>query len=112
MARKDDLLPGTLDVLVLQILSAAPLHGWGIAQRLIVLSREVLIVQQGSLYPALHKMEGEGWISAEWRPTEEGRQAKFYSLTRKGRTRLTQARARWERFSSAVGWVLNGAGGE
>lgn len=110
MGRKDDLLPGTLDVLILQILSAAPLHGWGIAQRLAVLSREVLQVQQGSLYPALHKMEKEGWIGSEWKATDEGRQAKFYSLTRRGRRHLAESRARWERLSSAVGWVLNGAG--
>ncbi len=106
MARKDDLLPGTLDLLVLQILSAQELHGWAIAQRLKLLSREVLQVNQGSLYPALHKMEAEGWIEAEWKPTEEGRQAKFYSLTRKGRKMLAEQRARWERLSSAVGWVL------
>lgn len=106
MAQNDDLLPGTLDVLVLQILSAGALHGWGIAQRLRLLSKEVLSVQQGSLYPALHKMEGEGWITAEWKPTEEGRTAKFYSLTRAGRRHLAEARARWVRLSSAVGLVL------
>ena len=106
MGRKDDLLPGTLDLLVLRILSAQALHGWGIAQRLKLLSREVLQVNQGSLYPALHKMEAEGWIDAEWKPTDEGRQAKFYSLTRKGRKVLGEQRARWERLSSAVGWVL------
>jgi len=106
MARKDDLLPGTLDLLVLQILSAGNLHGWGIAQKLRLLSKDVLQVNQGSLYPALHKMEAEGWIDAEWKPTEEGRQAKFYALTRKGRKVLTEERARWQRLSSAVGWVL------
>jgi PadR family transcriptional regulator PadR len=106
MARKDDLLPGTLDLLVLQILSAQELHGWGIAQRLRLLSKDVLQVNQGSLYPALHKMEAEGWIEAEWKPTDEGRQAKFYALTRKGRKVLAEQRARWERLSSAVGWVL------
>jgi transcriptional regulator len=109
MARNDDLLPGTLDVLVLQIVSAAPLHGWGIAQRLKLLSRDVLQVQQGSLYPALHKMEAEGWIASEWKPTDEGRQAKFYSLTRAGRKYLAKERARWERLSGAVGLVLKSA---
>lgn len=109
MAQNDDLLPGTLDVLVLQILSAGPLHGWGIAQRLKLLSKEVLSVQQGSLYPALHKMEGEGWITAEWKATDEGRQAKFYSLTRQGRKQLAGARARWVRLSTAMGLVLETA---
>ncbi|QOY86514.1 PadR family transcriptional regulator [Paludibaculum fermentans] len=107
MAQNDDLLPGTLDVLVLQILSGGTLHGWGIAQRLKLLSRDVLSVQQGSLYPALHKMEGEGWISAEWKATDEGRQAKFYALTARGRKQLAEARARWVRLSSAVGLVLD-----
>jgi PadR family transcriptional regulator PadR len=107
VARRDELLPGTLDVLVLQILSAGPLHGWGIAQRLKLRSRDVLQVQQGSLYPALHKLEAERWIDAVWRPTEEGRQAKFYSLTRSGRKRLAEERSRWERLSKAVGWILN-----
>ncbi len=106
---KDDLLPGTLDVLVLQVLSAGPLHGWGIAQRVKLLSGDVLKVQQGSLYPALHKMEAEGWVTAEWKQTEEGRQAKVYGLTRKGKKQLSDARARWERLSSAVGMVLRDA---
>lgn len=106
MPNKDDLLPGTLDVLVLQVLSAGPLHGWGIANRVKLLSNDALKIQQGSLYPALHKMESEGWLTAQWKPTEEGRQAKFYSLTRKGRKQLAEARARWQRLSSAVGLVL------
>lgn len=106
---KDDLLPGTLDVLVLQVLSAGALHGWAIAQRVKLLSGDVLKVQQGSLYPALHKMEAEGWVTAEWKQTEEGRQAKVYGLTRKGKKQLSEARARWERLSSAVGLVLRDA---
>lgn len=109
MARNEVLLPGTLDVLVLQVLSTGSLHGWGIAQKLKLLSRDVLQVQQGSLYPALHKMEAEGRISSEWKQTEEGRQAKFYSLTRNGRSHLAAERSRWERLSSAVGLVLSGA---
>lgn len=104
---QDDLLPGTLDVLVLQILQNEPCHGWRIAQRLKLLSRDILRVQQGSLYPALHKLEAQGWIASEWKPTEEGRTARFYSLTRTGRKQLAKERARWERLSSAVGWVLN-----
>ena len=109
MASKDDLLPGTLDVLVLQILSAEPSHGWGIAQKLKLLSREVLEVQQGSLYPALHKLQAAGCIESEWKQIEGARPVRVYSLTRKGRRQLTEARARWERLSSAVGWVLNSA---
>lgn len=109
MPNKDDLLPGTLDVLVLQVLSAGPLHGWGIANRVKLLSNDALKIQQGSLYPALHKMESEGWLTAQWKPTEEGRQAKFYALTRKGRKQLAEARARWQRLSSAVGLVLRDA---
>ena len=107
MAQKDDLLPGTLDVLVLQVLSGGECHGWRIAQRLKLLSRDILRVQQGSLYPALHKLEAEGWIASEWKPTEEGRPARVYSLTSRGRKHLARERARWERLSSAVGWVLN-----
>ena len=104
---QDDLIPGTLDVLVLQILQAGACHGWGIAQRLKVLSRDILRVQQGSLYPALHKLEAQGWIRSEWKATEEGRTARFYSLTETGRGHLARERERWERLSSAVGWVLN-----
>jgi transcriptional regulator len=104
---QDDLLPGTLDVLVLQILSNESAHGWRIAQRLKLLSRDILRVQQGSLYPALHKLEAQGWIASEWKPTEEGRNARFYTLTRTGRKHLARERDRWDRLSSAVGWVLN-----
>lgn len=107
MAQDENLLPGTLDVLILQILSGGACHGWGIAQRLKLLSRDILQVQQGSLYPALHKLEAEGWITSTWKPTEEGRTARFYSLTAGGRKQLARQRSRWERLSSAVGWVLN-----
>lgn len=109
MPPKDDLLPGTLDVLVLQILAGGPSHGWGIAQKMKLLSREVLQVQQGSLYPALHKLEAGGLIASEWKQTDEGRPARFYTLTSKGRKHLVEARARWDRLSSAVGLVLNRA---
>ena len=104
---KDELIPGTLEVLVLGIVAHSPLHGWGIAQKLKLLSREVFAVNQGSLYPALHRLEAEGWITAEWKATEEGRQAKFYSLSRTGRKRLTTERARWVRVSTAMNWVLD-----
>ena len=104
---QDDLLPGTLDVLILQILQHQPSHGWRIAQRLKLLSRDVLRVQQGSLYPALHKLEARGWIKSEWRPTEEGRTARHYALTAKGVKHLVKERSRWERLSAAVGWVLD-----
>ncbi len=104
---QDDLLPGTLDVIILQILQHQPYHGWRIAQRLKLLSRDVLRVQQGSLYPALHKLEAKGWIRSEWKPTEEGRTARHYSLTPKGVKQLAKERERWQRLSSAVGWVLD-----
>jgi len=107
MEFKDTLVPGTLDVLMLRIISQGPIHGWGIAQRLKLLSREVLQVNQGSLYPALHKLEAGGWISAEWKATEEGRQAKFYSLTGTGKQRLAEEQARWTRLAAAMEWVLN-----
>ncbi len=104
---KDDLIPGTLDVLVLGIVSQGALHGWGIAQKLKLLSHEVLQVNQGSLYPALHKLEAEGWVKAEWKPTPEGRQAKFYALTATGRKRLATERARWVRWWTAMNSVLD-----
>lgn len=102
MAKDSSILTGTLDLLILQIVSAGPLHGWGIVQRLRLLSDEVLSVQQGSLYPALHKLEGEGLLDAEWKSTEEGRHAKFYRLTARGRRRLKDEKARWQKLSSAV----------
>ncbi len=103
---KSDLLQGTLDVLVLKTLSAGPMHGWGISQRIQQLSEEVLEVNQGSLYPALHRLEEKGWISAEWGSSENNRRARFYSLTRAGRKQLAEGTESWERFAAAVGRVL------
>jgi PadR family transcriptional regulator, regulatory protein PadR len=106
---KSDLLQGTLDLLILQVVSRGPLHGYAIAQRLQQISQDVLQVQQGSLYPALHRLEARGWLDAEWKPTETGREAKFYDLTRAGRHQLDSERANWERLSAAIGLVLRTA---
>ena len=103
---KSDLLQGTLDVLVLKTLSAGAMHGWGISQRIQQLSEDVLEVNQGSLYPALHRLEEKGWISAEWGNSENNRRARFYSLTRLGRRQLAEETESWERFAAAVGRVL------
>src|SRR5688572_23825233 len=100
---KSDLLQGTLDLLILQVVSIGPLHGYAIAQRLQQISQDVLQVQQGSLYPALHRLEARGWLEAEWKPTETGREAKFYDLTRAGRRQLDSERENWERLSGAIG---------
>ncbi len=101
-----DLLQGTLDLLILKTLAAGAHHGWGVSQRIQQMSRDVLTVNQGSLYPALHRLEQRGWIRAEWGTSENNRRAKFYSLTRKGRTQLEAEEDRWRRFSRAVGWIL------
>jgi PadR family transcriptional regulator PadR len=107
MADKNDLLQGTLDLLILRTLGAVePLHGWGISQRIAQASREVLTVNQGSLYPALHRLEAQGWIESEWGVSENNRQAKFYRLTRAGRKQLAEEEASWERFTAAVRLVL------
>lgn len=106
---KTDLLQGTLDLLVLQIVSLGPLHGYAIAQRLNQISREALHVQQGSLYPALHRLEKRGWLRAEWRTTESDREAKFYALTAAGRRRLEVERTAWGRLSQAIALVLQTA---
>lgn len=103
---RSDLLQGTLDVLILKTLAQGPLHGYGIAQRILVASREVLAVQQGSLYPALHRLEKKGLVTGEWKQPENGRMAKFYSLTKAGRKQLEGELAQWERYSRAVNWVL------
>jgi PadR family transcriptional regulator PadR len=103
---KSDLLQGTLDVLVLKTLSNGAMHGWGISQRIQQLSQDVLAVNQGSLYPALHRLEEKGWISAEWGSSENNRKARFYSLTRAGRRQLADETESWERFAAAVGRVL------
>src|SRR6266540_6667409 len=98
MSRPTDLVQGTLDLLILTILALEPLHGWAIGQRLRQVSGEVLQVSDGSLYPALHKLENEGWVKAEWKATENNRRAKFYSLTRPGRRHLEKETANWDRL--------------
>jgi PadR family transcriptional regulator len=101
-----DLLQGTLDLLVLRTLQAGPQHGWGIAQRIQQISEDVLRVNQGSLYPSLHRLEAEGWIDSEWGSSENNRKAKFYRLTRAGQKRLGEETLQWERLSGAVARVL------
>jgi transcriptional regulator len=103
---RSDLLQGTLDVLILKTLSPGAMHGWGIAQRIQQLSQDVLEVNQGSLYPALHRLEQKGWITAEWGSSENNRRARFYTLTRAGRQQLADETEGWERFSAAVARVL------
>jgi transcriptional regulator len=106
MSKPSDLVQGTLDLLVLKILALEPLHGWAISQRLRQVSGDVLQVSDGSLYPALHKLEQEGWITAEWKTSELGRRAKFYSLTKPGRRYLEKEAANWERLSMAIAQVM------
>ena len=101
-----ELLQGTLDLLVLRVLNAAPMHGFGIAQKIHLLSADALRVEEGSLYPALYRMERKGWIEAEWGVSENNRRAKFYKLTKAGRKQLTVEQASWERLTSAVSQVL------
>lgn len=109
MPKPSDLLQGTLDLLILKTIAREPLHGWAIAKRIQQLSDEVLAVQQGSLYPALHRLEAQGWISAEWKETELGRSAKFYGLTRDGKQQLARELESWDRLSSAVRLLLKRA---
>jgi transcriptional regulator len=106
MSKPADLVQGTLNLLLLKILALEPLHAWAVSQRLKQVSGDVLQVSDGSLYPALHKLEQEGWIAAEWKVTENGRRAKFYSLTRAGRRALERETADWERLSSAIRRVV------
>jgi PadR family transcriptional regulator PadR len=106
MSKPSDLVQGTLDLLILKILALEPMHGWAISQRLRQVSRGALQVSDGSLYPALHKLEQEGWVQAEWRTSELGRRAKFYQLTRPGRKQLERESANWERLSSAISTVV------
>src|SRR5580698_8713828 len=106
MSKPNALVQGTLDLLILKILALEPLHGWAVGQRLKQVSGEILQVSDGSLYPALHKLEQEGWITAEWRPSENNRRAKFYSLTRIGRKHLEKETANWSRLSSAISNVI------
>jgi len=109
MPKPSDLLQGTLDLLILKSLAREPLHGWGIAKRILSLSDDVLSVQQGSLYPALHRLEQQGWIEAEWRDTGLGPPAKFYTLTKEGKRQLAKELETWNRLSSAVRLVLKRA---
>lgn len=104
--RQLDLLQGTLDLLILKTLALGAMHGWGISQRIQQISDDVLRVNQGSLYPALHRLEAAGWIEAEWGASENNRQAKFYRLTRTGQKQLREEQAQWERMSGAVARVL------
>ncbi|HEX5434709.1 MAG TPA: PadR family transcriptional regulator [Candidatus Angelobacter sp.] len=106
MIKPSDLVQGTLDLLVLKILALQPLHGWALSQRLKQVSGDVLRVSDGSLYPALHKLEHQGWIQSEWKPTENNRRAKFYSLTRLGRRHLEREAANWQRISAAISGVV------
>jgi transcriptional regulator len=109
---KSNLPQGTLDLLVLKIVALGPLHGYGIGQRLQQISRDVVQVQQGTLYPALHRLENRGLLAADWKASETGREAKFYRLTRKGRAHLESETAGWHRLADAVGHILRTAEGE
>jgi len=106
---KSDLLQGTLDMLILKIVTLGPIHGYGISQRLRQISKEVLLVQQGSLYPALHRLEKRGWLAAEWGESESGRQAKFYKLSVKGKKQLSKEELSWNRLAEAVARILQTA---
>jgi PadR family transcriptional regulator PadR len=106
MSAKSDLPQGTLDLLILKVVALGPVHGYAIAQRLQQVSRDVVQVPQGSLYPALHRLENRGLLGAEWQETETGREAKFYRLTRKGRAQLETAAASWRRLADAVALIL------
>ena len=109
MSKPTDLVQGTLDLLILKVIALEPMHGWAIAQRIRQISKDVLRVGQGSLYPALHKLEQQGWIKAEWRDSENNRRAKYYTLTRDGRRALQQEAAQWERLSAAISFIVHHA---
>ena len=106
---RNEFLKGTMDMLILKVVALGPIHGYAISQRIQQISRDFFQVQQGSLYPALHRLEDRRWLRAEWRESETGRDAKFYILTRKGRRRLETERAYWERLSAAVALILRTA---
>jgi PadR family transcriptional regulator, regulatory protein PadR len=106
---KSDLLQGTLDMLILKIVALGPVHGYGISQRIRQISKEVLNVQQGSLYPALHRLEKRGWLEADWGESDNGRQAKFYKLSAKGRKQLVAEQSNWDRLSQAVALIMKTA---
>ena len=109
MSKPTDLLQGTLDLLILKVVALEPMHGWAIAQRIRQMSGDVLQVGQSALYPSLHKLEQNGWLSAEWGPSDNNRRAKYYKLTRAGRKTLEQEAAQWERLSAAVSMVVRTA---
>jgi len=109
MTKPTDLVQGTLDLLIMRTIAGQPLHGWAIAQRIEQLSKEVLQVNQGSLYPALQRLERQGWIAAEWGMSETNRRARFYTLTASGKRRLEQERADWDRLSAAISLVMRTA---
>jgi len=109
VSKPTDLVQGTLDLLILRVIALEPMHGWAIAQRIRQMSNDELRVGQGSLYPALHKLEQQGWIEAQWGESENNRRAKFYSLTRAGRKALEKESAQWERLSAAISLVVRRA---
>lgn len=106
MAKPTDLIQGTLDMLILKTLALGPMHGWGISQRIQQVSEDVLVINQGSLYPALYRLEQQGLINSEWGNSDNNRQAKFYELTRTGKKQLTEETVNWERLSAAVDRIL------
>jgi transcriptional regulator len=109
MGKPNDLVQGTLDLLILRTVAPEPMHGWAIAKRIQQISHEVLQVQQGSLYPALHRLEQQGWIRAKWAESETGRKAKFYALTAAGKKQLEHESENWSRLSAAINLVIAGA---
>lgn len=109
---KSDLLQGTLDMLILKVVALGPVHGYGISLRIRQISKEVLQVQQGSLYPALHRLEKRGWLAGEWGESESGRQARFYRLSPRGRKQLAAEESSWRRLAEAIGLILNANGQE
>ncbi len=106
MGKPTDLVQGTLDLLILKTISLEPMNGWAIAKRIVQVSNNILQVQQGSLYPALHRLEHQGWMKAEWKDSENNRRAKFYSLTAAGRKQLKSELENWQRLSGAIGLVI------
>jgi PadR family transcriptional regulator, regulatory protein PadR len=109
VSKPTDLVQGTLDLLILKVIAIEPMHGWAIGQRIRQMSNDVLLVGQGSLYPALHKLEQQGWIEAEWGDSENNRRAKYYSLTRAGRKAMEQEAVQWERLSAAISLIVRPA---
>jgi len=112
MPPKSDLPQGTLDLLILKVIALGPIHGYAIAQRIQQISRDVLQVQQGSLYPALHRLENKAYLAADWKASETGREAKYYRLTSKGRSHLQAETANWKRLATAIGLIVNFAPGD